>query len=148
MMKPHCHRSLTIPDGNPTQVKMIISHLVRKQDCGRSCFDWSWRRGRRTRRLLDGDCRRRRLRQRRRHVGGRLLLLLDRLLVADGAETFGAGVAVEAAAVAALNRMLLHLVGIAVHRFCWRGRNWFPGNRKICKIKTRRCQNWFKTWQV
>ena len=49
---------------------------------------------------------------------GRLLLLLDRLLVADGAEAFGAGVAVEAAAVAALNRMLLHLVGIAVHRFC------------------------------
>ena len=48
------------------------------------------------------------------HAGGRLLLLLDHVLVADGAEALRAGVGVEPAAVAALHgvlvRLLVHLV--------------------------------------
>ena len=41
--------------------------------------------------------------------------LLDHVLVADGAEAVGAGAGVEAAPVAALHRVLLHLVRLLVH---------------------------------
>ena len=53
--------------------------------------------------------------QRGGNVGWWLLLLLDVVFVADGAESVVAGVAVKATAVSALNRVLLHLVGITVH---------------------------------
>ena len=44
-----------------------------------------------------------------------MLPLLDHVLVADGTETVGAGVGVEAAPVATLHRVLLHLVRLLVH---------------------------------
>ena len=69
--------------------------------------------------FVDGECghgaRRRSQGQRGRHVGRRLLLLLDDVFVTDRAEALVSRSAVEAAPVTALHRMLLHLIRFLIH---------------------------------
>ena len=89
----------------------VHSHLIsREQNCRWGSFNWShlWRGTWLFQRHLL-------LSQRAGHVAGWLLLLLDVLFVADRAEALVACIAKKSAAISALNRVLLHLVGIAVH---------------------------------
>ena len=98
----------------------VHSHLIsREQNCRWGSFNWShlWRGTWLFQRHLL-------LCQRAGHVAGWLLLLLDVFFVADRAEALVACIAKKSAAISALNRVLLHLVGIAVHCTVEKGLKW------------------------